>query len=97
MIFRKGLNLHRTFMIVKGEVLIAANPDVIKETWERMRLVSGNHTAQEFCDYFDESLVWGARVREGVTQNAAKSLFMHVLGTVKSDNLWWKVIEEEER
>ena len=97
MILRRGLNFHRTFTIVRGEVLRAVNPDVIKETWEQLRPVSSNPTAQEFCDYVDEFLVWGARVREEVTQDAAKSLLMHVLGTLKSDTMWWKVIEEEGR
>ena len=95
MILRRGLNFDRTFTIARGEVVRAANPDVIKETWEQLRPASNNPTAQEFCDFFDEFLVWGARVREGVTQDAAKSLLMHVLGTLKSDTLWWKVIEEE--
>ena len=95
-ILQRGLNFQRTFTVVRGEVLRAANPDVIKETWEQLRPVSSNPTAQEFCD-FDEFLVWGARVREGVTQDAAKSLLMNVLGTLKSDTLWWKVIEEEGR
>ena len=96
-ILRRGLNFQTTFTIGRGEVLRAANPDVIKETWEQLRPVSSNPTAQEFCDFFDEFSVWGARVRERVTQDAAKSLLMHVLGTLKSDTLWWKVIEEEER
>ena len=95
MILRRGLNFDRTFTIARGEVVRAANPDVIKETWEQLRPASNNPTAQEFCDFFAEFLVWGARVREGVTQDAAKSLLMHVLGTLKSDTLWWKVIEEE--
>ena len=95
MILRSGLNFDRTFTIARGEVVRAANPDVIKETWEQLRPASNNPTAQEFCDLFDEFLVWDARVREGVTQDAAKSLLMHVLGTLKSDTLWWKVIEEE--
>ena len=73
----------------------AANPDVIKETWQQLQPASNNPTAQEFSDFFDEFLVWGARVREVFTQDAAKSLLMHVLGTLKSDTLWWKVIEEE--
>ena len=91
----RGLNFQRTFTIVRGEVLRGANPDAIKETWEHFRPVSSNSTAQEFFNFLDDFLVWGARVREGVTQDATKSLLMHVLRTLKSDTFWWKVIEEE--
>ena len=96
-ILQRGLNIQRTFTIVRGEVLRAANTDVIKETWEQLRPVPSNPTSPEFCDLFDELFVWGAQVREGVIQDAAKGLLMHVLGTLKSDALWWKVIEEEGR
>ena len=70
---------------------------MIKETWEQLRPVSSNRPAQELCDFLDQVSLWAARVREGVTQDAAKSLPMHVLGTLKSGTLWWKVIEEEGR
>ena len=41
--------------------------------------------------------MWGARVREGLTQDAAQRLLIHMSGTLNSDTLWWKVIEEEGR
>ena len=68
MILRRGLNFDRTFTIARGEVVRAANPDVIKETWEQLQPASNNLTEQEFCEFFDEFLVWGARVREGCSQ-----------------------------
>ena len=96
-LLRRGLNFQRTFTIVRGEVLRAANPDLNGGTREQMRPVPSNPIAQGFCDFFDEYLVWGARVGVGFTQDVAKSLVMHALGTLKSDTLWWKFIGEKGR